>query len=104
MIRRLEMALALDTHRNFQRAARALGVSQPALTRALQTLEKEFGARLFERGKTECHPTAFGHVVLARARRILTEVAETRREIELLNDLGRGEFKIGLGTAGPQQW
>lgn len=104
MIRRLEMALALDTHRSFQRAARVLGVSQPALTRALQTLEKEFGARLFERGKTECQPTAFGRVVLARARRILSEVAETRREIDLLQDLGTGEFRLGVGTAAPQQW
>lgn len=104
MIRRLEMALALDTHRSFQRAARVLGVSQPALTRALQTLEKEFGARLFERGKTECQPTAFGRVVLERARRILTEVAETRRELDLLHGLETGELRIGLGIAGPQQW
>lgn len=104
MIRRLEMALALDAHRSFQRAARVLGVSQPALTRALQTLEKEFGARLFERGKTECQPTAFGRVVLARARRILTEVTETRRELDLLHDLETGEFRIGIGYADPQQW
>src|SRR5215470_4001445 len=103
MIRRLEMALALDTHRNFQRAARALGVSQPALTRALQTLEKEFGARLFERGKAECEPTAFGRIVLARARRIVSEVAEARREIDLLHGLETGEFRVAIGNAGPQQ-
>jgi DNA-binding transcriptional LysR family regulator len=104
MIRRLEMALALDTHRSFQRAAHALGVSQPALTRALQALEKEFGARLFERGKAECKPTAFGQIVLARARRIVSEVAETRREIDMLHGLEMGELKIGIGSAGPQQW
>lgn len=104
MIRRLEMALALESHRSFQRAAHALGVSQPALTRALQTLEKEFGARLFERGKAECQPTEFGRIVLDRARRILAEVAEARRELDLLHGLEAGELRIGLGTAGPQQW
>lgn len=104
MIRRLEMAIALDTHRSFNRAARALGVSQPALTRALQTLEKEFGARLFERGKTECQPTEVGRIVLARARRILSEVTEARREIDLLQGLKTGEFRIGIGSAAPQQW
>jgi DNA-binding transcriptional LysR family regulator len=104
MIRRLEMALALDTHRSFQRAARSLGMSQPALTRALQTLEREFGARLFERGKTECEPTAFGRIILARARRIVSEVAEARREVDLLHGLETGEFKVGIGSAGPQQW
>jgi DNA-binding transcriptional LysR family regulator len=104
MIRRLEMAIAIDTHRSFQRASRALGISQPALTRALQTLEAEFGARLFERGKNDCEPTAFGHIVLTRARRIVLEVAEARREIELMQGLENGEFRVGIGSAGPQQW
>lgn len=104
MIRRFEMAIAIDDHRSFQRAARALGISQPALTRALQTLETEFGARLFERGKNECEPTPFGHIVLTHARRVVSEVSEARREIGLLTDLKSGEFRIGMGSAGPQQW
>lgn len=104
MIRRLEMALALDAHRSFQRAARSLGVSQPALTRALQVLETEMGARLFERGKTECVPTAFGRVVLGHARRIVSEVAEARRAVILLQGLEMGEFRIGAGSFATQVW
>jgi DNA-binding transcriptional LysR family regulator len=104
ILRRLEMAIAIDTHRSFHRAARALGISQPALTRALQTLETEFGTRLFERGKSDCEPTAFGRIVLARARRIVSEIAETRREIALMQGLEAGEIRVGIGTAGPQQW
>jgi DNA-binding transcriptional LysR family regulator len=104
MIRRLEVAIAIDTHRSFHRAARAVGLSQPALTRSLQSLEKEFGVRLFERGKIEARPTAFGRIVLAHARRIVSQVAEARREIDLLRGLERGELRIGIGTAGPQQW
>jgi DNA-binding transcriptional LysR family regulator len=104
MIRRLEMAIAIDTHRSFQRAAHALGVTQPALTRALQTLETEFGARLFERSKGECEPTTFGLIVLERARRIFSEIAEARREIDLMQGLEAGELRVGVGTAGPQQW
>ncbi|WP_422001061.1 LysR family transcriptional regulator [Reyranella sp.] len=104
MIRRLEMALALDTHRSFQRAARSLGISQPALTRALQVLEAELGARLFERGKSECAPTEFGRVALVRARRIVSEVAEARREVALLQGLQIGEFRIGAGSFATQVW
>lgn len=104
MIRRFEMAIAIETHRSFHRAARAVGVSQPALTRALQSLEREFGVRLFERGKTEAQPTEFGRIVLAHGRRVLAEVAEARRQVDLLNGLGAGELKIGVGSAGPQQW
>ena len=104
MMRRLEMAIAIDTHRSFHRAARALGISQPSLTRALQVLETEMGARLFERGKTECEPTTFGRIVLARARRIMSEVAEGKREIALLQGLQDGVFTIGTGSAGVLHW
>jgi DNA-binding transcriptional LysR family regulator len=104
MMRRLEMAIAIDRHRSFLRAARSLGISQPALTRALQTLEGEFGARLFERGRSECEPTAFGRIVLDHARRIVSEVAEARRQIKLLQGLKVGEFRIGTGPAGVAQW
>lgn len=104
MLRRLEMIVAIDTHRNFNRAARALGISQPSLTRALQTLEREFGVRLFERDKTECRPTEFGCIMLERSRRILSEVAEARREIALLQGLQTGEFRIGAGSYATQLW
>jgi DNA-binding transcriptional LysR family regulator len=104
MIRRLEMAVALDVHRNFQRAARALGISQPSLTRALQVLEDELGARLFERSKKECMPTEYGKIALVRARRILTELAETKREIAMLQGLQIGEFRIGAGSFATQVW
>lgn len=104
MIRRFEMAIAIDAHRSFQRAAIALGVSQPALTRALQTLESELGAQLFERSKGECEPTSFGRVMLAHARRVVSEVAEARREIELMQGLETGELRVGIGNAAPQQW
>lgn len=103
-MRRLEMALALDTHRSFQRAARALGISQPSLTRALQVLENELGARLFERTKTECVPTEFGKMALVRARRILTELAETKREIAMLQGLQVGELRIGAASFATQVW
>lgn len=104
MIRRLEFALAIDAHRSFNRAARALGISQPSLTRALQVLEAELGARLFERDKGQCEPTEFGKVVLFRARRMLSELSETKREIALLQGLQIGEFRIGAGLFATQVW
>lgn len=104
MLRRLEMIVAIDTHRSFHRAARALGISQPSLTRALQVLESELGVRLFERGKADCEPTEFGRVMLNRSRRILTEMAEAKREIALLQGLEVGEFRIGAGSYVTQLW
>jgi len=104
MLRRLELALAIDTHRSFHRAARAMGISQPSLTRALQVLETEFGVRLFERGNADCEPTEFGRAVLARARRIVSEVAEAKRGIAFLQGLETGELRIGAASFVTQIW
>lgn len=98
------MIVAIDTHRSFNRAARALGISQPSLTRALQVLESEVGVRLFERSKATCEPTEFGRVMLHRGRRILSEMAEARREIALLQGLEMGEFRIGAAAYVTQLW
>src|SRR5262249_60335379 len=43
---------ALCEEQSFTRAARRCGIAQPSLTRAIQTLESEFGGRLFELGKS----------------------------------------------------
>jgi DNA-binding transcriptional LysR family regulator len=104
MLRRLEMIVAIDTHRSFHRAARALGIAQPSLTRALQVLENELGVRLFERGKADCQPTEFGRIMLDRSRRMLSEMAEARREIALLRGLETGDFRIGAGSFATQVW
>lgn len=104
MFRRLEMIVAIDTHRSFHRAARDLGISQPSLTRALQVLEGELGVRLFERGNSDCEPTEYGRVMLNRSRRILAEMAEAKREIGLLQGLEIGEFRIGAGSYATQLW
>ena len=61
-VRQFELVKALATHRHFGRAATALGVSQPALTRSLKHLEDVLGVPLFDRqGVT---PTVFGELML----------------------------------------
>jgi DNA-binding transcriptional LysR family regulator len=104
MLGRLRALIAIDDHRNFQRAAQALNISQPSLTRALQVLEGEFGARLFERSKSQCEPTIYGQIMLRHARSVVAEVAEARREIGILQNLEGGEFRIGAGPIVTQLW
>jgi LysR family hydrogen peroxide-inducible transcriptional activator len=45
--------LALCEEQSFTRAARRCGIAQPSLTRAIQSLESEFGGLLFERKVAE---------------------------------------------------
>jgi DNA-binding transcriptional LysR family regulator len=98
-LRELEHLTVLCEHRQFGRAAAALGLSQPALTKSIQRLERELGARLVDRSKTGVLPTPLGAEVLHRARHILSGAAELQREIELLSGASRGALTVGIGPA-----
>jgi len=67
-VRQLEYALAVARERHFGRAARACGVTQPALSTQIQALEQRLGARLFERSRRGVLVTPAGERALARAR------------------------------------
>lgn len=95
--RRLQHLLVLVEHAHFGNAAKALHISQPALTKSIQALEAELGVTLIDRQHGAIGPTAFGDLVIQRSRRMLTEEDELRREIALLAGLETGSLKIALG-------
>ncbi|WP_447041963.1 LysR family transcriptional regulator [Streptomyces sp. DSM 118878] len=72
--RHLRYALALAEHGHFGRAAGALGIAQPPLSKQIADLEREVGARLFDRTRQGVFPTAAGAAFLSRARRALDEI------------------------------
>ena len=79
-------------YRHFGLAAKALGVSQPALTRSLKQIEADLGVALFDRqGVT---PTPFGEIVLRHGERAAAEFHELMREITLAKGLEIGELRI----------
>ena len=94
---RLRQAVALAEQGSFRRAARALGVSQPALTRGIQSLEASLGAQLFDRQSTSVTLTQFGELVIGRFKAMLATEAELRRDIALLRGLDTGHVSVALG-------
>ncbi len=68
--------IALFEERHFGRAARRLGVTQPALTARLRRLEMAIGARLFDRDRRGVTPTAAGLAFVEGARRVLDAADE----------------------------
>jgi len=83
-LNQISHARALKTHGNFRRAAAALNMSQPALSRSIKKLEKSLGVKLFDRQPGGIMPTAYGEVLLNRAETILNETEAMQRDITIL--------------------
>jgi len=96
-LRLIRQAIALGRHGNFARAAEALGLSQPSVTRGIAALERSLGVPLFDRTRKGVIPTAFGRVLLERGEGVLKSEANLRREIQLLAGLEEGSLAIGAG-------
>lgn len=93
----IRQAVALGRAGNFARAAEALHLAQPTLSRNIAALEKELGVPLFDRDKKGIRPTAFGQVFLERGAELLRGETDLRREIQLLAGLEAGVLAIGAG-------
>ncbi|MGA8053032.1 MAG: LysR family transcriptional regulator [Burkholderiales bacterium] len=96
-LRLVRHALALNRFRNFARAAEALHLTQPSLSRSIAALEEMVGVQLFDRGKRGVEPTAFGKLVLERGEALLAGEAGLRRELQLLAGLDTGTLAVGAG-------
>lgn len=99
-LRHLRHAIGLAEHKNFARAAQALHISQPALSRSIQTLEGQLGVRLFDRDQGGVEPTIYGHLLLERACELDVAANDLLREIELAKGMAQGELKVGVGPWG----
>ena len=77
----LEKVLAVAEAGKIVAAAHRLGITQPALTRAIARIENRFGAPLFERLPTGVRPTALGAEAVAHSRRLLHTFEEAEDRI-----------------------
>jgi len=96
-LRHLRQLVALVQHGSFGDAAAALGISQPALSRSLQSLEAEVGERLLDRTRSGVVPTQMGELVLRRGTALLSGAEELQREIVLSRGLEIGELAVAAG-------
>lgn len=95
--RRLLHLLTLVEYGHFGRAAEALNISQPALSKSIQALEAELDVPLVERKSGGVSLTVFGQVVAERSKPLLTVEDDLRREIRLLNEHQIGSLKVAFG-------
>jgi DNA-binding transcriptional LysR family regulator len=79
-LRELEVFVAVAEANGLARAGARLRISPPAVTRAVASLEKRLGARLFNRTTRSLSLTEAGTRFLASTRRLLAELADAERD------------------------
>jgi len=92
----LRYIVAVAQERSFGRAAAKCFVSQPALSVAIQKLEEELGAPLFERGKSEVTATPVGARVVEQAQKVLEEAARIKELAQAGRNQLVGTLKLGV--------
>src|SRR5215218_3040502 len=101
-VQQLRYAVAVADERHFGRAAAATHVSQPSLSAQVRELESRLGVVLFERTTKGVLLTPAGEELIARARRVLTEVDDLVGAAEGVADPGTGPLHLGvIPTVGP---
>src|SRR5512134_1392999 len=88
------MAVAERLH--FGRAAAALHISQPPLSRAIRALEQSLGVALLARTKRRVELTAEGARLLEEARRTLAQLERTVLELRGIASGEQGRLRIGF--------
>ena len=83
----------------FTRAAAALGIAQPALSRQVRLLEVELRQNLLARDGRGAVPTEAGRLLLAHGRGILHQVARAREELGRVRGTLAGRVAVGLPTS-----
>ncbi|MEP0983673.1 LysR family transcriptional regulator [Leptolyngbya sp. AS-A5] len=95
ILEQLRIFLAVAEQLHFTRAAEALYITQPAVSAAIQTIEAKYGVKLFHRIGRRVEITDAGQLLQVEAQKILDQVAFAERQLRELNNLQRGELKIG---------
>lgn len=93
---RLQYFVAVAEAGSLSRAAAALHMSQPALSRQVLLLEEELGQRLFERTGRGVQATESGTALLAHARGIFDLVERARTDMQERQASPRGRLTVGL--------
>lgn len=100
----LRIFLAVVEHLHFTHAAEALYITQPAVSAAIQNLEEEYGVKLFHRIGRRIEIADAGKLLQVEAQKILDSVTMTERGLRELNNLQRGELKLGTSLTIGNYW
>lgn len=85
-------------YKNISKAADALFISQPALSKSLSKLEESLDCSLFTRTSRGVSLTADGEILYERIREAFAAINAGEEELRHRNELGIGQLRIGVST------
>jgi DNA-binding transcriptional LysR family regulator len=94
-IRQLDYLVTLAREKHFAKAAEACHVSQPALSSAIRSLEKELGIMVVQRGRRFMGFTAEGERVLVWAQQTLASLSHMREDASIAKSNMAGTLRLG---------
>ena len=96
--RQLRQLVTLARSGSFPAAARRLSLTEPALLRNVQTLERELGLRLFHRRRGGVALTPAGEIVVGRAQLVVDGLESLRRDVAHADSVRRATMRIGAAV------
>src|SRR5262249_37051967 len=94
----LRVFLAVAEHEHITRASEELTLSQPSVTKTIQSLEREVGLELIERHGRRITLTYAGRVLHSHARRIVAVEREMEEALTFLRDVEEGEVTLAASS------
>jgi len=95
-LRSLRHFVVLAHHLNYSRAAAELGLTQPALSRSIQSIEAHYNVKLFDRNRGGVQLTQVGHSLVGRAVALLNDAESFDRILQRTAEGEEGEIKFGI--------
>lgn len=94
-LRDLHILMSVAQHGSMGKAASALAISQPAISKAIADVEHTLKVRLFDRTPAGAEPTRYGRALIKWGNAVFDDLRQSVKEIEHLSDPSNGELRLG---------
>lgn len=95
---RLKVFLSVANRLNFTKAAEELGITQPAVSKHIQEIERYYKIKLFDRAGSKIRLTAAGIIMVDYAEQIFESYRQLAFKFNTLNERAEGNLRIGAST------
>lgn len=94
--REMQYFIAVARAKSFTRAAEALHVTQPTLSKTIRHLEQELGVELFDRQRRQIELTDVGEALMLESELLLRQLEDLPNHVSISQNPNGGSFDLGF--------